>query len=93
MVIKVFRKTGEYRDANGDWDGDYGYYEEVVVDSDTKKSALVEIMVDCALEKEVTERERELCIKVVKKIVTENDLLDELCENYENELKEYIWEI
>lgn len=31
MTFKVFKKTGELRDHNGDWDGDEGYDFELEV--------------------------------------------------------------
>ena len=39
MMFKVFHKTGELKDAQGNWDGDDGYEETAELSDDTVKYA------------------------------------------------------
>lgn len=47
MTFKIFKKTGEYHDRNGDWDGDEGYYVEIEVPDEEVNNALQQIIFNC----------------------------------------------
>lgn len=72
-TAKVFRKTGEYHDRYGNWDGDRGYY----VDVDLKFNDLVNILQNLGVSKKEIDE------------AYDRDELDELAEEYRDEIDEY----
>lgn len=90
MVLKYFRKTGEYI-VNGDWDGDEGYDFEYEPESQDLHDALVEIVTNYFYEDilKVFPELKEKLAKKVEEIIDKHDLEDDLAEAFEEELTDW----
>ena len=80
-----FKKTGEIRDKDGEWDGDEGFWFHYDVDDDALKDALLNIIDECYFE-------NELNYKNFMKFMRDLDLFDTLIEGFEDELHDYFEE-
>ena len=87
MTFKIFKKTCELRDRNGDWDGDEGYEVEIEVPDEKIKNDLVAIVVDNYLPRMVSEREHKLICEVVGKIIDDYELVDKMKKDFFDELR------
>ncbi len=92
MTFKIFKKTGELRDRQGDWDGDEGCEEEIEISKSDVEKALVGIIVSDASRETLTEREHNIASSIIKRVIVDNGLFEELCENYADELNDWAQE-
>ena len=94
-TFEYFKKTGELRDMLGEWDGDEGFEFEYEVEDDELLDAVVDLVYeDYFMKTELADRcDYAVAVKRgLKKFIEDNDNLDELVEDYEDELKEYFEE-
>lgn len=92
MTFKIFKKTGELKDHQGDWDGDEGYEEEIEISKSDVEKALVGIIVSDASRETLTEREHNIASSIIKRVIVDNGLFEELCENYADQLNDWAQE-
>lgn len=92
MTFTIFHKTGELRDSQGDWDGDMGDEYEIEIKDKEVEKQLSRIVVDNALEMETDENEHKRIVDLMQRVISDNDLLYTLCENYADELNEWVQE-
>lgn len=94
-TFRYFKKTGEIRDRDCEWDGDEGYWFEYEVEDDELLEAVVDLVYeDYFMKTELADRcDYAVAVKSgLKKFIEDNDNLDELVEDYEEELKDYFEE-
>lgn len=94
-TFKYFKKTGEIRGRDGEWDGDEGFGFEYEVEDEKLLEAVVDLVYeDYFMKTELADRcDYSIAVKRgLKKFIEDNDNLDELVEDYEDELKDYFEE-
>ena len=82
MRFTYFKKTGEFRDKHGEWDGDDGFEFDYDVDRADLLDAVCDIVDMCYFGKT-------LDLTKFKKFVREFDLIDILAEEFRDDLHEY----
>lgn len=91
-TFRYFKKTGEIRDRDGEWDGDEGYWFEYEVEDDELLEAVVDLVYEDYFSKINIADNCEYVFAVkkgIKKLINDYDNLDEYVEEYDSELKDY----
>lgn len=95
MTFKIFHKTGELRDSQGDWDGDDGEYEEIELPDEKVNKALAEIIYDSYFKASIPyiEHSNDTNVariqKQIAKLVSDCDLEEKMRECFADELNEW----
>lgn len=98
MIFKIFKKTGEYKDLNGDWDGDEGYEVEIEVPDEEVNKALPQIIYDCYFKASTPyiEHSYEIIATKIKKniarLISDCNLEEKMRECFADELNEWAQE-
>lgn len=94
MIFKVFNKTGEYKDENGDWDGDIGEEVEFELSDEEVHRAIVDLIYDdyisCALDSGYNSdmKETQKLIKArINFLITDLEAWDKAIECYSVDLQ------
>ena len=91
-TFEYFKKTGEIRGRDGEWDGDEGFEFEYEVEDEKLLEAVVDLVYeDYFMKTELADRcEYVFAVKKgIKKLINDYDNLDEYVEEYDDELKDY----
>lgn len=98
MTFRIFKKTGEYTDSNGDWDGDAGEYIEIEVPDEEVNKALPQIIYDVYFKSSTPyiEHSYETISARIKKnisrFISDCDLEDAMRKCFADELNEWAQE-
>ena len=90
MTFKIFKKTGELRDRNDDWDGDEGYKVEIEVPDEKVHSDFTCIVYNAffkAIETQYTAQYREHYMRRIKQLFNVLDCWDKVQEEFAEELQ------
>ncbi len=96
MTFTIFHKTGEQHDAQGEYDGDIGYEEEIEVHDDEVCSLVAGFMYNYFFKKNIKNYEKkeiELSfeiIKCIKNLISELEILDEVVAMCHDDLCDHI---
>ena len=88
MTFKIFKKTGELRDRQGDWDGDEGYEEEIEISDEQVHNDVFNMICETYYMQfikfgVITQKTMK---HFARSIIEDNDLWDNLTENYRDDL-------
>ena len=91
MLLRIFFKTGEYYGRDGEWDGDDGYYESVLVSYDKINDVLVDMVYDDYFyDQKIAGSEKDKVKKGLLKMIDDMDM--SFYEEYRERLEEYFSE-
>ena len=91
MLLQIFIKTGEYRDREGGYDGDDGYFDSVLVPYEKIDAVLTEMVYDDYFRGHDIAKEDIAKVKVcLRKFISELDM--DIYERYREQLEEYFTE-
>ena len=91
MLLQIFIKTGEYRDRDGGYDGDEGYFDSVLVPYEKIDAVLTDMVYDdYFLGQKIGKEDIAKVKEGLRKFISELDM--DIYERYRERLEEYFSE-